>query len=196
MSPTYTFQTDWFSSTISNWAKSLSEFKSKPNLSFLEIGSFEGRSAVWLLENILTDDSSRLTCIDTWKGSIEHQGSKLDLGTIEAHFDHNIELAGKTHQIIKIKDYSSRALRKLSYDSYDFIYIDGSHKASDVLEDAVLCWRLLKVGGIMIFDDYIWEPQYAKIESPTIAIDSFLSCYDDQLVIIQKEEQVTVRKTK
>jgi hypothetical protein len=34
---------------------------------------------------------------------------------------------------------------------------DGSHRARDVLEDAVLSWPLLKVGGIMLFDDYLWQ---------------------------------------
>jgi len=38
--------------------------------------------------------------------------------------------------------------------NYDIVYIDGSHVANDVLQDAVLVWQLVKVGGFMIFDDY------------------------------------------
>ena len=32
---------------------------------FLEIGSFEGRSAVWIAENMMQKGDT-LTCIDTW----------------------------------------------------------------------------------------------------------------------------------
>ena len=32
------------------------------------------------------------------------------------------------------------------------VYIDGSHDASDVLTDAVMAWKLLAQGGIMILD--------------------------------------------
>ena len=41
---------------------------------------------------------------------------------------------------------------------YDIIYIDGSHEARDVLEDAVLAYRLLKIGGLLIFDDCVHPP--------------------------------------
>ena len=36
------------------------------------------------------------------------------------------------------------------------VYVDGSHHARDVLQDAVLAWGLLRPGGYMIFDDYGW----------------------------------------
>ena len=32
------------------------------------------------------------------------------------------------------------------------VYIDGSHRPEDVLTDAVMAWKLLKEGGIMILD--------------------------------------------
>lgn len=194
MSPQYQFQNDWFSSTIHEWNDTLAEFKSQPGLSFLEVGSFEGRSAIWLLENILTDPTSQLTCVDTWHGSAEHQGTGLDFTKIEETFDHNIQVSDKAQQVTKIKGQSSVELRKLSFESFDFIYIDASHKASDVLEDAVLSWRLLKTGGIIIFDDYIWEPQYEKIHSPAIAIDAFVACYEDKLKVLRKGMQMTIRK--
>jgi hypothetical protein len=45
-------------------------------------------------------------------------------------------------------------LRLLPLNFYDFVYIDGSHLASDVLEDAVLSWAVVQVGDMIIFDDY------------------------------------------
>ncbi len=40
---------------------------------------------------------------------------------------------------------------------FDVVYVDASHMAGDVLSDAVLAWKLLAPGGIMIFDDYAWS---------------------------------------
>ena len=58
------FTHDWFSHNIPNWALWLADFKYKPGLRGLEIGSLEGRSAVWLLKNILTHETSSLDCCD------------------------------------------------------------------------------------------------------------------------------------
>lgn len=191
----YRYQRDWFSSTIPEWEETLSCFKGKDHLSFLEIGSFEGRSAVWLLENILTGPTCSLTCIDTWAGSAEHTNVvDLNFDQIEANFDHNIKEAASVTHINKRKGFSYEVLPTLPKYSCDFIYIDGSHRACDVLEDAVLSWRLLKKGGIMIFDDYIWESQYSEIESPKIAVDSFVKCYTDQMDVIRQSLQFTVQK--
>src|SRR5262249_32885345 len=38
----------------------------------LEIGSYEGGSSVWILENLLRG-GGELHCIDTWQGGAEHQ---------------------------------------------------------------------------------------------------------------------------
>lgn len=194
MSKQYIFQTDWFSSTQHEWLDSLKHLKNYPQVSALEIGSFEGRSAIWLLENILTHPSAHITCVDTWKGSAEHSQTDIDFNTVEQHFDMNISRSGFAHKITKIKMASHIALKMFPIDSFDFIYIDGSHKASDVLEDAVLSWRLLKEGGIMIFDDYIWEPQYSDIESPKIAVDSFVKCFADQISQTKYTQQATMVK--
>ena len=59
------FTEDWFTNNIPTWNKVLGNLRNKP-VKFLEIGSFEGRSATWALENILTHKDSQLYCIDHW----------------------------------------------------------------------------------------------------------------------------------
>ena len=188
----YIFQADWFSEQISWWEKQLLRFKGKPNLHFLEIGSFEGRSAIWLLENILTDSSSTITCIDTFGGSPEHEKTQLHISKIEKHFRHNIEESSFEEKVIVKKGYSRDILTELKHGSYDCIYIDGSHKASDVLEDAILSKLLLKKGGIIIFDDYIWEEGNDERNRPKMAIDAFLEVYKGQYRFLYKGKQVIV----
>src|SRR5690606_35092825 len=61
----YTFTTNWFNESYEkNWEKLLAEFKGKPNVSYLEIGVFEGKSFFWLLDHILTGPSVRATAVD------------------------------------------------------------------------------------------------------------------------------------
>jgi predicted O-methyltransferase YrrM len=76
----------------------------------------------------------------------------------------------------------------------DIVFVDGSHEASDVLQDIVLSWRLLKPRGIIIMDDYEWGLDRPLIERPKPAIDAFLKCYEGQYEVLQKEYQVIVRK--
>ena len=113
----------------------------------LEIGSYEGRSAVWFLENILTHPTSRLVCIDPFFDP-----------RVEMRFDHNVRLSGARERLEKRRGRSESVLPQLERASFDLIYVDGSHDAPFVLLDAMLSWELLKTGGILAFDDYEWEP--------------------------------------
>ena len=188
----YIFTQDWFSCYIHNWTHFLKELKDKPNLRFLEIGSYQGRSTVWLLENILTDDTSSITCIDTFEGSAEHLiDFQHDLLTLFQVFSHNISKFKNKVNIIKNK--SQIALKQLN-EQYDFIYIDGDHTASSVIEDAILSFPLLKKGGIMIFDDYMWSCHKTPIDDPKPAIDSFLLIYADKINVLFINTQVIIQK--
>jgi predicted O-methyltransferase YrrM len=175
------FTADWHSSRIPLWEEHLCEFVGKP-VRFLEIGSHEGRSAVWLLQNVLTHAESTLTCIDPWPQD-----------TAERRFDANIAETGQGDQLLKIKSTSFSALKELK-PPFDFIYVDGSHEARHVIEGAVLSFRLLRSGGILIFDDYWWRAKGAIRQPPKPAIDCFLELWSDCLELLHKRGQVVVRK--
>lgn len=194
----YRFTVDSSSGNVKTWEKHLSRFAHQPDLEFLEIGSFEGGSACWLLKNILTDKSSRLTCIDTFdfagQGSYYFQDEGSESMTIEDRFDFNIKQTGSAHKVRKLIGSSQEVLRGLPFSTYDFIYIDGSHKASNVLEDAVLSWPLLKKGGLLTFDDYEWNGDPDPLNCPGIAINAFLNIFETHYVIIHKSYQLTIEK--
>ena len=181
----YIFTQDWFTGNIINWTHFLKELKDKPNLRFLEIGSYQGRSTVWLLENILTHDTSSITCIDTFAGSAEHlKDYQHDLQTLFQVFCHNI---------YNFKNKSQIVLKQIN-EQYDFVYIDGDHIASSVIEDAILSFSLLKKGGIMIVDDYEWSCNKTPIDDPKPAIDAFLLIYADKINVLFKNNQVIIEK--
>jgi predicted O-methyltransferase YrrM len=66
--------------------------------------------------------------------------------------------------IALIRGLSADVLPELMVEGrrFDFIYIDGSHVAPDVLLDAAMSFALLKPGGILAFDDYDWSPGHLE----------------------------------
>jgi predicted O-methyltransferase YrrM len=181
----YKFTRDWVSPYKESWTKHLQHLRGKPAHG-LEIGTFEGRSALWFLENILTNPDASITCVDIFPAPYEQR------------FDANVVASGLERKIKKVKGDSKFALRTFPRDTYDFVYVDGSHDAKDVLSDAVLAWELLKPGGVMIFDDYQWTGSAAEkfrpARIPEIAIDAFLHVYEPYMDVVQKDYQVIVRK--
>ena len=154
-----------------------------------------GRATKWLLENILTNKSSKITVIDTFEGSMENKVEGYKINNLYSRFKKNLSKYIKLKKVKSLKGYSYEHLRSFKpKPTFDFIYIDGSHIAKDVLEDAVLSWRLLKKNGIMIFDDYNWSFYENPLLCPTIGIDGFLKIFDGQYEKISMANQVIIKK--
>lgn len=176
----YRFSVDWVTNRSNNWIITLQELVGVPDLMMIEIGSYEGRSAIWFLENILTDRSSKLICIDP---------------RVKLVFHDNLRVFKDKFRLINLP--SNIALRDPYFLNQiaNIIYIDGSHQACDVLEDAILCFRSLKINGYMIFDDYLWKSGDELLE-PKIAIDAFCKIYSDKIEIVHFGYSVIIRKIK
>jgi hypothetical protein len=123
-----------------------------------------------MIENCAPRSESGLSivCIDSWEGGVEHKaggGREAEMSDVERRFDHNIALAKSRVnvpvEIRKIKKLSHYGLADVMseghYGTFDLVYVDGSHQAPDVLSDSVMSFHLLRVGGLMIFDDYLWS---------------------------------------
>ena len=74
---------------------------------------------------------------------------------------------------------------------YDFIYIDGDHSEKAVWIDAIFSFNKLVIGGIIIFDDYLWN---VGDKSPKNAIDKFMDEYKNHIEIISINNQVIIKK--
>jgi len=201
----YSFTVDWFSSCVPAWRDQLSGVPGIGKI--LEIGSYEGRSAVWLIESAFkAGGKGEMYCIDTWKGGVEHDAA--DMAAIEEKFLRNIATA-KTRSrsdvtVHVLKGASSALLASLVSEghalSFDVIHVDGSHQCPDVLSDLVLSFQLCKVGGLIICDDYGWSLEAHGSEDllnqPKLAIDSFVNCYRRKLVLSGVSlRQAYLRKT-
>lgn len=153
-----------------------------PALNMLEVGSFEGKSSRWFLENWLTHESSTLTCVDSWEGGMEHQDSTYNFKEIEQRFDYNLK--PYAHKVLKVKGTSLDGLSWLRANERQFhaAYIDGGHRARDVITDLILSHELVYKGGLVICDDYMWvSPDGNPANAPKLAIDAFLHIYGKEV---------------
>jgi predicted O-methyltransferase YrrM len=163
------YSKDWFTSNIPYWSRVLaSEGLRNRAVRALEVGSWEGMSSRFILEFL---PNAVLTCVDTWRGSDEHS-SVTSINQVEERFDSNLETV--RNRLTKYKGTSLEYFATCGPEKFDLIYIDGSHHCDDVIVDAVKGFELLAVGGVMIFDDYLWRFYPRPLDNPAAAINTFL----------------------
>ena len=204
----YQYTNNWFEQNARPvWDTLIEQLKPKK---ILEVGSFEGAAVCYLIDKLGGAAELDIHCVDNWEGGLEHQAGGFvasDMSAVEQRFDANINMAINAAQsrvvVTKHKLSSDLALAKLLTEGrknqFDFIYIDGSHQAPDVLCDAVLAFRLLRAGGVMAFDDYLWAENlpYGKdpLRCPKPAIDAFTNLYCRKLnVLAAPLQQLYIQK--
>ncbi|KAF5342667.1 hypothetical protein D9611_001289 [Ephemerocybe angulata] len=241
----FTESQDWFSHNVGHWRSlfsnvTTSSFTAGNGARVLEIGSWEGRSAVFLCTELLNLSRRRNVAeVDGANSTgspnnLIERGNKGEIVCVD-HFDlfgtkegreryerlrHNLELTGETFRIIP--EFSFTALTKLLDEAvaadglaavgsevmeqgFDWVYVDGSHRSDDTFLDGEMAWRLTRKGGLVIFDDYLWEvePQ-TSILHPKRGIDAFLALHFGEYERLSakkgvegegREYQVVLRKT-
>ena len=176
---------DWFSYHEAHWLQHFGHLAGRTGLQAVEVGSYEGRSACWIVQHLLTGEGSRLVCVEPFQEHAEQ----------EWNFDHNVRVSGCADKIVKLRGRSQQVLPFLPEESVDFVYVDGSHMILDVLQDAVMCWRLLRSRGVLVFDDYehtLFPDSFGMSAGP--AIRAFLSLLSGEYELLFKDWQVALRK--
>src|SRR6476660_6590991 len=188
----YNFTKNTFTDRIPSWTKLLNEFKGKPGINYLEIGTFEGRSALWVLENILTHPTSTLTIIDLF--------AENNYKT----FTSNVNLSGEANKFKVLTGSSTDKIREIPFNSIDLAYIDGSGRGIIMFSDLVGTWNVAKVGGLIICSRYSLTPHLRRVlnlqaddPGPHEAIDTFLKMYKTYISVVTFQgNYVMVRKNR
>ena len=167
--------TEFFSVNAYNFYKHLSCLKS--NFKYLEIGSFEGGSAIFVSNKF---KKSLIFCVDNWVKT-EDGYSNLNFNDVEKNFDFNTK---NNQNIIKIKNNSNDFFSE-NKQNFDVIYVDGYHKSDQVFQDCVNSWKNLNLGGILICDDYIWSHYPEVKHNPCYGVNRFIKTLKNDYKILQ-----------
>ena len=180
------FTADWFEKTARPvWDQFIPDL---PAGRVLEVGSYEGASACYLIEQLGARAPLEIHCVDPWEGTANFAGTDVDMSEVEARFRRNTGLlVERSRHPVTLEIHKglsrmvlARLLTQKGQGYFDLVYIDGSHEAPDVLADAVLGFALLRRHGIMVFDDYLWRGGDANFNNPAqcpkLAIDAFINC--------------------
>jgi len=153
------FEKNWFrNSNRKAWLKHLGHLASEP-IRYLEIGVLEGKSLCWAMQNILKHPESEAIGIDLWEGEVEGWPGKRG-EDLEAVARDNVAKYGERVELICGSSVEVLT-RSLVLETFDLIYIDGSHEPLDTMVDSCLCWKKLDPGGYCIWDDYHGRPAEA-----------------------------------
>lgn len=175
------FTTDWLTNKLDPWLKCLAPLRAKRDKkAILELGPFEGRSTVAMLEMF---PDSHVTTVDTFQ-----------LGDSEDRFDRNLAPYGERCEKIKGRAVPAMDSLRRKKKTFDLIYLDAGKRRDDAFVQSVSAWTLLNVGGYAIWDDLTWKPDADPEDRPGPAIDTFAELFKPCLVELHRGKQLIVRK--
>lgn len=160
----------------------------------VELGCFEGDTTFNVARFLETQKQYAYYAVDPFKAS-----ENLRQEVVDEAKERFLQNALEYPRVELIEKPSFDALLELHARQVkaDFIYVDGSHFAADVLADAVLGFEMLNSGGVMLFDDAMsWRYGERIQDSPKIAIDNFIQCNWHRLKVLEMPNgyQVAVKK--
>lgn len=163
----------------------------------VEIGSFEGRGTLEFFKHLISHHvDSRIYCVDPWVDGTYVPGSSdvvLDVlfANQYSNFMKNVLPMGA--RIIPMRGTSNEKLPLIPSNSVDLVYVDGDHNPNQVFMDAELALRVLKPGGIILFDDYPWTHNGKRCGD---GVDKFVAKHSASLTVLFKQYQWAVRVNK
>jgi len=179
----YKFTSNYFGTCEIKLA--LDESASKTaNWKILEIGSFEGSSAVYFSDNLLDHPDAELTCVDPFISDDPTTPFSLGGNDTMHLFINNISKS-KNFQKIRFHKMFSCEFYKKNTKKFNFIYVDGSHLVEDIKNDFIECLKILEPGGYLGFDDYKWGDGSIKK-----CIDELYEANKDRLQILGHGYQI------
>lgn len=127
----------------------------------VEIGSWKGKSTVYLGGGSKSGKGVKIFAIDPHIGSLEHQ-KKGPIWTFE-EFKENIKMANVDDVIEPIVKTSQAAEKDFGQKPVEFLWIDGDHKYQSVKLDFDIWLPHLIEGGIIAFHDTIFYEGPKKV---------------------------------
>jgi predicted O-methyltransferase YrrM len=129
-----------------------------PGGCYLEVGSWQGLSAIVFANGLLANLNLRATvfCVDTWHGSPEHQGlPEVQRDGVFELFLRNVHEAQMDGFIKPVRGASVEVARTWDGPELDVVFIDGDHSAEACYQDIRHWHRRVKVSGRLLGHDAV-----------------------------------------
>jgi hypothetical protein len=189
----FEFTETWADDNIPFTAPLLRRFaEGRRRIDYLEIGAYEGRNLAFI--DHLLPGQVAATVVDPWFDEALNPEEKYH--DVEPRFSRNAAMLRFPSLTVR-RGFSTYELPKMLErgERFDLIYVDGSHTAWAVFVDLAFCAAMLRVGGLMILDDY-WHEE-SEIGGPGVkqAADRFHGALKDYFEIEALYRQLALRKT-
>ena len=171
----YYFTRDTFSYRLAIWQPLLESIMGQKDVKIIELSSYQGMSACWFLDTVLTADSARLVCIEPqWESKLQD----------------NLNSTGAADKVTLLTGTVAQHLADLEPNSFDVANLQDKRKSIDsAFENTQAIWKLLKVGGLAIFNDYGWRNPQDSSQNPKAGIDRFLNSINGKWELVTRSPQ-------
>ena len=160
----------------------------------IELGCFQGLTTRYICNNLLKD-GGRVICVDPLQD--EYLTDNLSEQDIKANKEYGFfknqyykfkkNTQGLPVQLVRKK--SNDAISELKDLRVDFIYVDGDHRFLGVRDDGINYFEVLKIGGMMLFDDAVGYRQ-----ETTDGINAFIEWAGNRISIKDLGYQLLITK--
>jgi tetratricopeptide (TPR) repeat protein len=144
--------------------------RNTPSPRILEIGSYLGASAVtWARALDRFCGAGSLVCVDTWGDSagahyLSDMEAGLNSGSVYQMFLSNMKALPPSVTFAHMRGLSGDVMATMQADSFEIVYLDGSHVYEAVKTDLREADRLLKIGGYLCGDDLELQGEDCDLE--------------------------------
>ncbi len=140
---------------------------------FVEVGSWKGKSTIWLAHASRARAGVKVYAVDPHTGSPEHHEKFGEVYTFDI-FKENIKSAGVEDMVVPLKKTSEEAAREWDGTPIAFLWIDGDHSYEMVKKDFEVWSPYLVEGGIVAFHDTdTWEGPRRFVEERIFRSNDF-----------------------
>jgi len=163
-------------------------------INYLEIGVLDGANVILVSRSYAKHPNSRIYCVDPWMDYDEYPEYKHEQEVGYNRFLSNISRDADTNKFVIKRGLSDVIVPTFENNFFDIIFVDGNHETEYVYRDGIMALQKVKVGGYIIFDDYLirgWE-------TTKVGIDKFIAEFKDRINIIYDGQrtfgQIIVRR--
>lgn len=160
----------------------------------VEIGSWKGKSTIWLAKGSQRGNNVKIYAIDPHTGNPEHKRKFGEVWTFD-EFKDNIRKAQVEDIVVPIVKTSEEAVKDFD-DPVELIFIDGNHDYDAVKLDYELWFPKVINGGIMAFHDTTWwEGPKRLVEQFVYKSQDFrrVTFVDDSITFAEKSTEVSLQ---